>query len=75
MTIPKPLKPLYDAWMAVSHFIGLIMSSVMLSIIWVVVFGAYAVIIKTVGLFGAKRRTGSYWADVSGEVSDFQHQF
>ena len=75
MTIPKPLKPLYDAWMAVSHFIGLIMSSVMLSLIWVIVFGAYAMIIKTVSLFGTKKRSGTDWADVSSEASDFQHQF
>ncbi len=75
MKIPKALRPLYDGWMTVSHMIGLVMSSIILSILWVLVFGAYAVVIKTVSLFGAKRKAASYWADVSEEVPDYQHQF
>lgn len=75
MTIPKPLRPLYDGWMAVSHWIGLVMSSIILSLLWVFVFGAYALILKTVALFGARKHPSTYWSDVSEEVMDFQHQF
>lgn len=75
MKIPKALQPIYDGWMAVSHCIGLVMSAMLLSILWLFVFGAYAVILKVVALFGAKKHPTTYWCDVSAEVSDFQHQF
>ena len=60
--------------MAVSHAIGLVMSSIILSIIWIVVYGAYAIVIKVIGL-GSKKSPASYWADVSEETPDFSHQF
>jgi len=75
MNIPKRLQPLYNGWMAISHWIGLVMSSIILSMIWLIVFGLYAIVLKTVALFQKKTIKTSYWWDVSEEQGDFQHQF
>lgn len=75
MKLPKPLQLLWDGWMKLSHFIGLIMSSIILTVLWVVVFGMYAVVIKIVKIFGKPPKQTTYWWDVSQEHSDFQHQF
>ncbi len=61
--------------MAVSHAIGVVMSSIILTILWVLVFGAYAIFLKIPSLFAKKTTPATFWWDVSGEVSDFQHQF
>ncbi len=61
--------------MKLSHVIGLIMSSIILTVLWVIVFGIYAIILKIVNTFGKHPAQESYWWDVSQEHSDFQHQF
>lgn len=75
MKIPKPLQPLYDGWMAISHKIGLVMSSIILSLLWIVMFGLYAIILNIITIFQKKRIQTSYWCDVSEEQTDLQHQF
>jgi hypothetical protein len=75
MKVPAVLQPLWKGWMAFSHAIGIVMSSVLLTLIWVFVFGAYAVILKIVKVFGTKPHPESFWWDVSKEHSDFEHQF
>ncbi len=61
--------------MAVSHAIGVVMSSIILTILWILVFGAYGVVLKIPSLFAKKTVPTTFWWDVSGEESDFQHQF
>lgn len=61
--------------MAVSHAIGVVMSSIILTILWVLVFGAYAIVLKIPSLFAKKTVPTTFWWDVSEEASDFQHQF
>lgn len=75
MKLPTPLKQLWSGWMAVSHAIGVVMSSILLTIVWVLVFGAYAIVMKIPSLFVRKTKPESFWWDVSNESSDFRHQF
>jgi hypothetical protein len=75
MRCPKPLLPLWNAWMAFSHAIGMVMSSIILSILWILVFGAYAVCLKIIGLVVRAPVKQSYWHDVSEDHDDFAHQF
>lgn len=58
-------------WMAVSRFIGTIMGFILLAVLWVVVFGLYAIVWKIVHA-AARRETGSTWIAVS-PVRDPHH--
>lgn len=51
------------------------MSAIMLTILWVFVFGTYAIVLKIPSLFVKKTKPESFWWDVSGEEFDFRHQF
>lgn len=67
MPIPKPLRPLYDAWMAFSKVLGKVMSAILLTVVWAVVFGAYAIVMKIAALFRKKPDGPSTWVDCSPE--------
>jgi hypothetical protein len=75
MELPRPLKALWRGWMAFSHAIGTVMSAILLSVLWVVAFGAYAIILKIIKMFGDKKIPETYWWDSSAEVTDFTQQF
>ncbi len=61
--------------MRFSHILGRIMSTILLTIIWIVVFGAYAIVLKIVRLFSTTTATQGYWIDVSKENTDMKYQF
>lgn len=44
MHVPRILRPLWNAWMAFSRTLGRMMSTVILTVLWVVGFGPYAVV-------------------------------
>ena len=67
MRIPKPLRPLYDAWMAFSQALGKVMGAILLTIIWIVVFGIYAVVIKIIRLFQKTDPRASTWTPCTPE--------
>ena len=69
------LKKLYQGWMAFSHILGRIMSTILLTILWVVVFGIYAIVLKIMKLFSKKPSTDTYWIDVSQDSTDMRYQF
>ena len=75
MKLTTPLRQLWSSWLAVSHVIGIVMSGIVLTILWILVFGAYAIVLKIPSLFAKKTKTESFWWNVSGEESDFRHQF
>lgn len=75
MVIPKVLRPAWNAWMTVGHAIGVVMSSILLTILWVFLFGAYAISLKFIALFARHKKRDSYWWDVTEEPTDFTHQF
>jgi hypothetical protein len=69
------LKKLYRGWMAFSHVLGRIMSTILLTILWVIVFGAYAIVLKIIRLFSKTPPPNTYWIDVSKDNTDMQYQF
>jgi len=76
MTLPAPLRWLKEGWMAFSHVLGRIMSWIILTIVWIVLFGLYGIIMKVVLLFRSRRTSNTYWVDPLPEVPDaLTHQF
>ncbi len=75
MRLPWLLQKLWGGWMAFSHVLGIVMSSILLTILWIVAFGAYAIILQIVARFGKQKVCDTYWTDVSREQHDFLRQF
>ncbi len=75
MRIPTPLKGVYDLWMRFSHILGRIMSTILLTILWIVMFGLYAIVLKIMQLFSKTSKKDTYWIDVGNDNTDMQYQF
>jgi hypothetical protein len=73
MQIPRLLKPFYDVWMAFSHALGLVMSKMLLTILWIVLFGPYAIIWKIANRKKIVSKQ-TYWIEVESQ-SDLLRQF
>lgn len=67
MKLPFPLNKAYAAWMAFSHALGRVMSTIILSVLWIVGFGLYAMIMKIGHLFRKHTPPQTYWIDCSPE--------
>ena len=65
MKLPPPLSWFYDAWMEFSHVLGRIMSTIILTVLWIVGFGTYAVVLKIMRLIRPENATGSTWVDAA----------
>lgn len=75
MKLSPPLSWFYDAWMEFSRVLGMIMSKIILTILWLVGFGTYAVILKIIRLFVPKAQApGTSWFDVPAAVPDDLHR-
>ena len=70
--LPRPLQRLYDLWEAFAHALGAVMSKVILTILWIIGFGPYAIIYKLLRKRDSKKET--YWIDVPKEVHTNMHQ-
>ena len=77
MRLPPPLSWFAEAWMEFSRVLGMIMSKVILTILWIVGFGIYGIILKIVRLFVRKSRApGTYWIDLPpAQSGDLHRQF
>jgi len=76
MKLPAPLRWIRDGWMAFSHLLGLIMSKIILTIVWIVLFSIYGVIQKIISLLRPEKPQASYWVDPPAEAPDaLRHQF
>ena len=77
MKLPPPLSWLYNAWMAFSKVLGMVMSKIILTILWIVGFGIYGIIRKIGLLFvGKTEAPGTFWIDVPPTApDDLHHQF
>ena len=74
--LPTPLKQIYWVWEKFSHTLGIIMSWIILTVLWVVGFGAYAIIRKCIMPFKKKPATNTYWIDIEASTPDaMKHQF
>lgn len=62
--------------MKFANVLGIIMSRIILTVLWVVGFGAYAVVLRIVGLLRPKNTTDTYWVDPPEAVENgMQYQF
>lgn len=61
MNLPPPFSWLYRGWMAFSHVLGMVMSRLILTLLWIVGFGIYAVVFKVIHLVQRKTLKPSYW--------------
>ncbi|MBM3228109.1 hypothetical protein FJZ27_04625 [Candidatus Peribacteria bacterium] len=75
MHIPVPLRRLYDLWMRFSQVLGRIMSTILLTILWIFVFGLYAIILKCMRLVSRQSSKETYWIDVSDHSTEMRYQF
>ncbi len=62
---PPSLKPVYDKWMGAAHFIGFIISNVILSILYIIAFVPAGIVIRLLqkDLLNQKidHKASSYW--------------
>jgi hypothetical protein len=75
MVLPTPIKQAYTLWMRFAHVLGRIMSFILLTVLWIVVFGVYAIILKIIRRCTRTVQIESYWIDVSREATDLRYQF
>ena len=77
MNLPVPLRLLWKGWMKFSHILGLIMSTVILTILWIVGFGLYAIVLKIIqipSLFSKSPAT--YWIDIKPDpIENMKYPF
>lgn len=75
--LPVPIKQIFELWKKFSHILGLIMNFIILTILWIVGFGMYAIIIKIITFpkkFASK--PNSYWIESEPtSVESMQYQF
>ncbi len=60
--------------MAFSHALGFVMSRILLTIFWLTVIAAYALVLKAVVLVRPGRAPASYWRDAEPQ-QDIRFQF
>jgi hypothetical protein len=72
-----PISWIYSLWKKFSHVLGIVMSFLILTILWVVGFGIYAIILKIITFpkrFSAAPDT--HWIDAEPTKTDsMKHQF
>ncbi len=70
------LKPFYIRWMKVAHFIGTVVTTLLLSIIYYVMFGAFGIVLRLLGKdfldMKLEPSRTSYW--IAKEQKDFKKE-
>ena len=76
MQLPPPISWAWEGWKMFSHAFGRVMSFIILTVLWIVGFGTYGIVLKVIGLFKKEETKASYWVDLEpmGEDS-LKHQF
>ena len=64
MKLPPPLSWLWQAWTWIGLQIGKVMGFILLTILWIVGFGIYGIVMKIGTLFRSKQSPATYWIDV-----------
>ena len=75
--LPPPISWIYALWKKFSHVLGIIMSFLILTILWIVGFGMYAIVIRVITLPKRfKAEPDSYWIGCEPTtVESMKHQF
>lgn len=75
--LPPPVRWMYALWKKFSHYLGMVMSFLILTVLWIVGFGIYAVILKLITL--PKRFQSdpdTYWITIEPTTTEsMKHQF
>jgi len=77
MEVPLPLRFLWKGWMAFSHALGMVMSTVILTVLWIVGFGIYAMVMKLIMLPKRfKKAPDSHWIVVKPDpIENMRYPF
>ncbi len=67
---PFPLNYLWNAWMAFGRAVGKVMSAIILSILWLVAFGVYGIILRIAALVRPAQQRATWWVDVRALPGD-----
>lgn len=59
--LPSPVRGIYALWEKFAKAFGLVMSTIILTVFWIVMIGIYAVISKIITLFQKKNPSDTYW--------------
>ena len=73
MPIKSFLKILKDYYLEIIKPIGLVMSAVVLTILWVVIFGIYAILTKLLRTIGVMKSVPTGWQDCPSEPPENVH--
>ncbi|OGJ57122.1 hypothetical protein A2635_01275 [Candidatus Peribacteria bacterium RIFCSPHIGHO2_01_FULL_51_9] len=76
MRLPPPLNWLWGLWKKFSHILGMVMSWIILTILWIVGFGSYAILMKLIRVFQPKKSPESYWIETDPDFENsMKYQF
>ena len=75
MNLPPTLNWLWQGWMAFSKAFGRVMSFIILTILWIVGFGVYAIIAKIIAATRRVVPASTYWIDHRADADDLHRQF
>ena len=69
--------PVYWLWMAIAFCMGNIVSRLILTVFYYLLMTPIALVMRLTGRdrLALKRKSDSYWVDVSGEAGDYERQF
>lgn len=71
-----PLSWIFALWKKFSHGLGIVMSSIILSLLWIIGIGSYAILYKIGRLFRRKPSQDTYWISVpSDKENNLRYQF
>ncbi|MFA7682304.1 MAG: hypothetical protein WCX61_04730 [Candidatus Peribacteraceae bacterium] len=75
MQLPPPLSWIWKGWMAFSHALGMVMSKVILTVLWLLVFSIYGIAVKIIAIKKLWQKPAkTYWIDPP-EDAGMQYQF
>ena len=76
ISFPAQFRPLWQAWMKFAHYLGLVMSVVILAVLWILLFIPISTVLKTLGKRVMDLRfhadVQSYWEDRAPEKHSFK---
>ncbi|MBI1813328.1 hypothetical protein HY285_03680 [Candidatus Peregrinibacteria bacterium] len=76
MPLPPPLSWLWTAWKKLGEAMGFVMSRILLTILWIVGFGIYAVIMKIVNIRRPRAKRDTEWIDLApSDAASMRRQF
>lgn len=75
--LPTPLRIAFDLWMKFAHALGTVMSTIILTALWIIVFGPYALLWKIAHSGNQPSPDDdTFWKDIPDDArTDMRYQF